>query len=455
MSKTSGDSKTILVVDDVSDTLEVLRRNLESAGFEVYTASSVSNAVAVLEQARLDVVITDLKMPKVSGIDLVRHVRDNYRGTEVILITGYPTVRTAVEAVKLGAEEYLSKPFSERELLATVRRALEKRAATASEDESGAGTEVEIEGLVGTSPPIRTVKDIVSKAARSLATVLITGESGTGKELVARAIHYKGDRASAAFVAVNCGAIPENLLESELFGYVQGAFTGADQARAGFFQTADQGTIFLDEVSEMSPTMQAKLLRVLQEQEIYMLGSSRPIRLDVRVIASSNANLQRAMQSGAFREDLYYRLNVIAIDMPPLRERGEDVLRLAEHFKAKFAADIRRRPPDFSQRVKQTLLQHDWPGNVRELENLVHRLLVLTEGETIDVPDLPANLRFSLSTSCDPSRSLAEVEAEHIRNVMSSVEGNRTRAAAILGIDRKTLREKLKRIDAEGPAGCS
>jgi DNA-binding NtrC family response regulator len=452
MSQAAGGSAHILVVDDVQDTLEVLRRNLESASFTVRTATSVSQAVSILEEEPVNLVITDLKMPKVSGIDLVRHVRDNYRGTEVILITGYPTVRTAVEAVKLGAEEYLSKPFSERELLATVRRALEKQASERAPDE--VGTEGEEEGLLGGSEPMQTVHRIIRKAARSSATVLITGESGTGKELAARAIHYRSDRSSAAFVPVNCGAIPENLLESELFGYVKGAFTGADQARAGFFQTADQGTIFLDEVSEMSPTMQAKLLRVLQEQEMYMLGSSRPIRLDVRVIASTNTDLKRAMASGTFREDLYYRLNVIAVEMPALRDRGEDVLRLAEHFKRKFAAETGQQPPEFTDRVKATFTQYDWPGNVRELENLVHRLLILNDSGPIDVPDLPAHMKFSLSTSCDPNRSLAEVEAEHIHNVLSSVDGNRTRAAEILGIDRKTLREKLKRIDTEGPTGC-
>lgn len=452
MSQGGGGSARILVVDDVADTLEVLRRNLEGAGFTVSTATSVSDAVAILEQEPIHLVITDLKMPNVSGIDLVRHVRDNYRGTEVILITGYPTVRSAVEAVKLGAEEYLSKPFSERELLATVRRALEKQAGARPSEATG--TEDGEEGLVGHSEPMRAVRRIIRKAATSSATVLITGESGTGKELVARAIHYRGERSQAAFVPVNCGAIPENLLESELFGYVKGAFTGADQSRAGFFQTADQGTIFLDEVSEMSPTMQAKLLRVLQEQEIYMLGSSKPLRLDVRVIASTNTDLRRAMESGTFREDLYYRLNVIAVEMPPLRERGEDVLMLADHFSSKFAAEMGREPPQLNDRVKEAFLQYGWPGNVRELENLIHRLLVMNDSGSIEVPDLPSHMRFSLSTSCDPNRSLAEVEAEHIRNVLSSVDGNRTRAAEILGIDRKTLREKLKRIEADGPAGC-
>lgn len=452
MSQGGGGSARILVVDDVADTLEVLRRNLEGAGFTVSTATSVSDAVAILEQEPIHLVITDLKMPNVSGIDLVRHVRDNYRGTEVILITGYPTVRSAVEAVKLGAEEYLSKPFSERELLATVRRALEKQAGARPSEATG--TEDGEEGLVGHSEPMRAVRRIIRKAATSSATVLITGESGTGKELVARAIHYRGERSQAAFVPVNCGAIPENLLESELFGYVKGAFTGADQSRAGFFQTADQGTIFLDEVSEMSPTMQAKLLRVLQEQEIYMLGSSKPLRLDVRVIASTNTDLRRAMESGTFREDLYYRLNVIAVEMPPLRERGEDVLMLADHFSSKFAAEMGREPPQLNDRVKEAFLQYGWPGNVRELENLIHRLLVMNDSGSIEVPDLPSHMRFSLSTSCDPNRSLAEVEAEHIRNVLSSVDGNRTRAAEILGIDRKTLREKLKRIEADGPDGC-
>ena len=276
--------------------------------------------------------------------------------------------------------------------------------------------------------------------------MLITGESGTGKELVARAIHYNSDRASAPFIAVNCGAIPEGLLESELFGYVKGAFTGANQSRAGFFQTADQGTIFLDEISVTSLSMQVKLLRVLQEKEIFMVGSSRPLRVDVRILASTNIDLLSLVKKGDFREDLFYRLNVISMEIPPLRERENDILLLANHFITKFPIEMGKTPHHLSDKASQVLKNYDWPGNVRELENVIQRLAVMTDGDVIDVPDLPSHMRFSALRETGLNRTLAEVEAEHILNVLAGVNENRTRAAEILGIDRKTLRERLKKI---------
>jgi DNA-binding NtrC family response regulator len=303
-------------------------------------------------------------------------------------------------------------------------------------------------GLIGDSAPMLEVFKAIGKAASASATVLIGGESGTGKELVARAIHYSSKRSAAAFVPVNCGGIPEGLLESELFGYVKGAFTGADESRAGFFQTADGGTILFDEVSETSLAMQVKLLRVLQDREVYMVGAKRGRRVDVRVLASTNKSLPALVKKGLFREDLYFRLNVITIELPPLRGRGDDILLLAHHFAKKYAGESGKPVPRFSGEVMHVLKNgYYWPGNVRELENAVHRLVVMTDGDHIDVQDLPAPLRFCVAREPDLTRPLAEVEAEYIRNVLASVGGNRTQAAEVLQIDRKTLREKLKKIE--------
>jgi transcriptional regulator with PAS, ATPase and Fis domain len=275
--------------------------------------------------------------------------------------------------------------------------------------------------------------------------VLVSGESGTGKELVARAIHYSSPRASAPFVPINCGGIPEGLLESELFGYVRGAFTGATETRAGFFQTAEGGTVFLDEISETSASMQVKLLRVLQDREVCMVGDTRVRKVDVRVIAATNKDLLSLVQKNVFREDLFFRLNVITITIPPLRERGDDTLRLASHFAAKYAREFGRPVPRFSEAALRVIADYYWPGNVRELENFVQRIVVMSERECIDVTDLPAHMRFSAAREAGLNRSLAEVEAEHIKNVLASVDGNKSRAAEILGIDRKTLRDKLKK----------
>jgi DNA-binding NtrC family response regulator len=290
---------------------------------------------------------------------------------------------------------------------------------------------------------MQKVFSAIAKAATTSATTLITGESGTGKELVARAIHYNSPRNSAPFVPVNCGAIPGELLESELFGHIKGAFTGATETRAGFFQTADGGTIFLDEISETSLSMQVKLLRVLQDKEVNMVGSPRPRKVDVRILASTNKDLLHLVEKGLFREDLFFRLNVITIDIPPLRERGEDILLLTQYFAAKFAEELGKPKLTFSGNALSVLKNYHWPGNVRELENVVQRLVVMTEGDLIEVPDLPSLMRFSALQKTGLSRTLYEVETEYIRNVLTSVGGNKTRAAEILGIDRKTLREKL------------
>lgn len=439
--------KRILIVDDSGTTLEVLQRNLTAAGYRVFTAPGVAEAIKILEGAALDLVITDLKMPKVSGLDLVRHVRENFKDTEVMMITGYPSIEGAVNAMKTGAEEFLAKPFTDEELFSAVQRALDKLKLRRSGHMTAGHVVPAHKGFIGDSKAMQEVFVAIDKAAFTSATVLITGESGTGKELAARAIHYGGPRSSAPFVPVNCGGIPEALLESELFGHVKGAFTGADESRAGFFHAADGGTIFLDEVSDMSLAMQVKLLRVLQDKEVCMVGSSRSRKVDVRILAATNRELQGLVRKGLFREDLFYRLNVITIFIPPLRERGDDILLLARHFVTKFAAESGKSPLRFSDKALQSLRSHNWPGNVRELENVIQRLVVMTDGDIIEVPDLPTLMRFSALRELGLKRTLAEVEAEYISNVLSSVDGNKTLAAQILGINRKTLREKLRKTE--------
>lgn len=432
----------VLAVDDSADTLEIVRRQLQRAGMSVVTASNVVEAIEKLKTMDFELVVTDLKMPGHGGLELVRWVRENRPEAEVMVITGYASLEGAVKAVKTGAEEYLSKPFTGEELIAAVRRALEaRRRRLAASSPSAVET---LPGLVGTSPPMRRLYRDILKAAQSDATVLVLGESGTGKEIVARAIHYRSRRSAAPFVPINCGAIPDTLMESELFGHVRGAFTGATAARAGFFQTADRGTVFLDEVGELSLAGQVRLLRVLQDGEVCMVGSNRARRVDVRVVAATNKDLLRLVKQGRFREDLYYRLNVVTLEVPPLRKRGEDVLLLAAHFARRFSEEMGRPVLRFSEGVVERLLSYDWPGNVRELENLVERLVVMSDGDLVAPSDLPQWLRRPQPEGRKPVlRSLAEVEREHVLAVLEAVGGNRTRAAKILGIDRKTLRRKL------------
>lgn len=433
----------VLVVDDTPDTVEVMRRNLLAGGYQVVGVSSVAEAVRALAASPIDIVVTDLRMPKISGLDLVRHVRDNYHDIQVIMVTGYASVPGAVEAMQTGAHEYLAKPFTDEELLAAVGRAVERLRLRSSVDDHAGPTPTRW-GILGDSEKMRGVYRAIEKAAGCSATVLVLGESGTGKELVARAIHYGSRRASAPFVPVNCGGIPEGLLESELFGARKGAFTGAHESRAGFFQTAEGGSIFLDEIAELALPMQASLLRVLQDKIVFMVGSREPRKVDVRVLAATNKDLAALVAKGAFREDLFYRVNVIPIAIPPLRERDDDIPLLVRHFADRFAAELDKPAPHFSDRALAVLRSYSWPGNVRELENTVQRFVLMAERDVIDAPDLPVLMRFSALRPGGADRTLAEVEAEHIRAVLASTGDNRTRAAAILGIDRKTLREKLR-----------
>jgi len=438
----------ILVVDDSPDALEVVKRNLESEGYKVMTAAGAVEAIKIIESSPVDLVITDLKMPEVDGLSLVRHIQENYKKTGVMMITGYPSIEGAVEAVKSGAEEYLSKPFTDEELSSAVKRALEKLHVRRLTDTESLRIPESRQGLIGESKAMKKIWAAIEKASKSPATVLITGESGTGKELVARAIHYSSARSSAPFVPINCGGIPEHLLESELFGYIKGAFTGATETRAGFFQTADGGTIFLDEISETSLSMQVKLLRVLQDKEVFLVGARQSQKVDVRIIAATNKDLLTLVKKSEFREDLFYRLNVITIDIPPLRERVEDILLMVQNFSERFAGEFGKPKTSFYANALQVLKNYDWPGNVRELENIIQRLVVMTEGDVFDVPDLPSLMRFSALRSASANRTLAEAETDHILSVLASVDRNKTRAAKILGITRKTLREKLKKTES-------
>lgn len=435
----------ILVVDDNQDTLEVLMRQLTSAGYEVQTASGVEEAIGILEFKKVDMVISDIKMPRYNGLELLRYVKENYSDIEIMMITGFPCIDGAVQSIKDGAQEYLTKPFTEEELLSAIGRIKDKlmRQRTVQSDIKP----LYDYGIIGESAGIKKVFSLVDKAASTMANVIISGESGTGKELVARAIHYAGDRASNPFVSVNCTAIPDTLLESELFGHVKGAFTGARESRAGYFQIAHGGTVFLDEIGDASLNMQGKLLRVLQSKEIQTVGSSRVTKVDTRIISATHKDLHAMVKKGQFREDLYYRLDVISIYIPALRERGDDILLLINYFAQKYAKEMGRPIPEFSDNALRAMKNYSWPGNIRELENLIQRLIVVVDNALIDVTELPESMRYSLSSTPETNRTLEEVEIAYIQNVLTSVGGNKTQAAQILGIDRKTLRLKLKKAE--------
>ncbi|MDV3309965.1 MAG: sigma-54 dependent transcriptional regulator [Cyclobacteriaceae bacterium] len=438
---------SVLVVDDSEETVELIKRNLEGAGYQVYAAHNVQDGLAILESVEIDLVITDLKMPGQSGIHLIRHVSDNYHGVGVLVITGFPSIQGAVESIKIGAEEYLVKPFTDEELFKAVDRVVSK--SRVHKRKEGGRLRPQNFGIIGESEGMLKVFRTIEKIRSTNATVLISGESGTGKELVARAVHYGGKGSKAPFVPVNCGGIPDTLLESELFGHVKGAFTGATETRTGFFQTAEGGTIFLDEISNTSLAMQAKLLRVLQEKEFYMVGSKKPLKANVRVIAATNVDLMQLVKKGLFREDLYYRLYILYIELPPLRDRGNDIDLLIDFFKTKYSGELNRGNISFTPRALTALRNYSWPGNVRELQNLVHRLVILAEEDIIDVPDLPESFRYSATRSKGLDRTLQEVEQEYIQAVLAANQNNISRTAGILGIDRKTLREKIKRYQPQ------
>lgn len=440
----------LLVVDDNIDTVELLRRNLEWLGYTVQTATRVDEALALLQHQPVDLVITDWKIPGLTGMDLVYRIREKDAQTGIMMVTGFATIESAVEAMKAGVDEYLPKPFTDDDFTARVQAAIAKTAARQNLNQVRHSNSV-TQGIVGSSACMQLVRDSIAKASRSTATVLITGESGTGKELVARAIHYQSRRQAAPFVAINCAAIPRELMESELFGYTRGAFTGAINDRPGFFEAADGGTLFMDEIADMDMFVQSKLLRVIQDRQICRLGSQRYRKIDVRYLAATNKNLLQLVDKGLFREDLYYRLNIVQIEIPPLRDRTGDVPLLLHHYATRFAREMGRAMPRFSDAVISALNMHDWPGNVRELENLAQRLMVMVDRDTVELSDLPPTMRPRLKTEVAGNLcSLHQAELAHIVFVFNAVGGNVSRAARILEIDRKTLREKIRQIKDSG-----
>jgi len=445
----------ILVVDDDADQRASLKEDLEREGFAVEVATGGRAGVERVKRGGIDLVVSDVKMPDLDGLDLLREVRTVEPYLCVIIITGFGSIDTAIRAVKLGAYDYLPKPFETDHLLLLIDKALGERALRSEvmHLREEVSRRDRLDNIIGRSPAMQEVFDLIRRMAASPASVLITGDSGTGKELVARAIHAHGPRKARPFVAMNCSAIPETLLESELFGYARGAHSTARSDREGLLVEADGGTLFLDEIAEMPLALQPKLLRVLQDGEVRPLGTNKVERVDVRVIAATNRDLAAHLREGHLREDLYYRLNVVQIHLPPLRGRSEDVLPLAEHFLARSAARAGKALRGFTEDAKKIMLAYTFPGNVRELENMVERAVALAEGDLIGPDDLPPVMRQRksqdrLSTAVAQGLTLDQLEREYIERVLDAEGGNKTRAALRLGLDRKTLYRKLEEYAA-------
>jgi DNA-binding NtrC family response regulator len=445
----------LLVVDDDPQMCRLVSEVLTEEGYTVLTATNGAEALSRLvgsEGEPFDLMITDLHLPAMKGFDLMFQARQRQPDLSVIIITAFGSIESAIDAMKQGAYDYLPKPFKIEELILTVSKALRESAlrrevARLREELS---RDYRFGNLIGKSKAIRSIFDLIRSVASATSNILITGESGTGKELVAKAIHYNGVRKARPFVPVNCAAIPDTLMESELFGHVKGAFTDARSDKAGLFEEAEGGTLFLDEVTELPLPLQAKLLRVLQEKEIRRVGSAKHLPVDVRVIAASNVDVAGRVESREFRQDLFYRLNVIHIHVPPLRERRDDILLLAERFlAARQQGNGTTKIRGFSEQVLALFLDYGWPGNVRELENVVERAVVVAKGELISMEDLPSEMtgrRIDYAAVEHASRrqlSLAELERDYIARMIEQTGGNKNRAAQILGIDRKTLYRKL------------
>jgi len=448
----------ILLVDDDDGSRVALTRLLSRAGYEVTDAADGAEALNHLEGGTYPLVITDLFLPDMSGIDVLKRVKERDEGGEVIVITGNASARSAVQAMKEGAYDYITKPLDFDELTIVVAKALEKRRLHAENLylRKQLRDRYEFPNIIGNSPAMQQVFNLMRRIVKTDSTVLIMGESGTGKEIVAKAIHFNSHRKEKPFVAVHCGAIPETLLESELFGHTRGAFTGAHREKIGKFQAADGGTIFLDEIGTMPLQLQSKLLRVIQEQEVEMIGATRSTKIDVRIISATNQNLVEDVKRGLFREDLYYRLNVIPLTIPPLRERTTDILPLFRHFLAKYAAAMGRGNLSVSREVVEALEQYDWPGNVRELENVVERMVALAEGDQLTLSDLPPAMQQVKRAApaewitvgergIDLPRVLEELEWRLIDEALERAGGVKARAARLLGINRTALMQKLRR----------
>ncbi len=457
-----ADEIKILVIDDDSSGREALTLLLRSVGYNVVSASNGADALDIISREQFQIIVSDLFLPDSSGFDILQNARKISTATEVIVVTGHASAQTAVRAMKEGAFDYITKPIDFDELKIVVAKALEKQQLLSE----NVYLRKQLQGrfdfinIIGNSPAMQFVFERMRRIVKTDSTVLITGESGTGKELVARAIHYNGNRKDRPFKAVNCGAIPEALLESELFGHVKGAFTGAISDKPGKFEAANHGTIFLDEIGTMPLHLQTKLLRVLQEQEVERVGSNTPVKLHVRVISATNADLEVKVKQGEFREDLFYRLNVIPLHLPPLRERQQDIMPLVGYFLGKYCRLMGRPMMTVNKQALEAMERYSWPGNVRELENLIERIIALTDGTVITCDDLPAGLvrdkRSSVGVRIDLSENgvdlvatLAEIERNLIAQALRLSGGNRAKASALLGINRTTMVEKIKRLKLE------
>jgi len=445
-----ADPFRILVVDDEPAQRELVGGFLRKHGFDVVEAGGGKEAVARFKQEPFDLVLTDQRMPDLSGLDVLEAVRATSPETAVVIVTAYGTIETAVSAVKAGAADYLTKPLNLDDLLHRVHRVRERQRLVAENRElrEALAERHRVEGIIGDSGRMQEVLSLVRRVAPSDATVLIRGESGTGKELIARALHHASPRAAGPLVKVNCAALAESLLEAELFGHEKGAFTGAVASRKGRFELADGGSIFLDEIGDLPPHLQVKLLRVLQEREFERVGSSRPIRVDVRLLAATHRDLEALVREGRFREDLYYRINVVTIMLPPLRERREDLPPLIEHFLRAFAGKNAKTVRGLTREAREALLRYDYPGNIRELENLIERAVVLTRDDVIGAEDLPLALESPAPGSGEEAGLIAAVEGlerRMIRDALAKAGGTQTRAAELLGISERVLRYKLKK----------
>ncbi len=442
----------ILVVDDEEAQRQKLAGFLEKQGFSVKMAESGKEAITLCHDSCFEIALLDLKMPGMDGIELLKKLKQLNSEIQVIMMTAYGTVDTAVEAMKLGAYHYVSKPINLDELKLNINKALEryyllKENKYLKEQLEGKFKDLQI---IGSSQVMKEVLSTVSRVAKTRSTILIRGESGTGKEMVARAIHALSDRANRRFVAVSCAALPETLFEAELFGHEKGAFTGAIKRNEGRFELADGGTLFLDEVGDIPPETQIKLLRVLESQEFERLGGKETLKVDVRIISATNQDLEKKIKEKSFREDLYYRLNVISILIPPLKERKEDILLLADHFIQKANQKCGKKVKGITQAVKDIILSYDWPGNVRELENVIERGVVLSRTEVIDKNDLPSfGLIKPKDVSSSADLSLRQMEKDHILNTLISNNWNLNKSAEILGIHRNTLRLKMREYRIE------
>jgi len=446
---------TVLVVDDEKNYLVVLADLLEDSGHQVLTASSGAEAIEIVKQVPVDTVLSDIKMPGMSGVDLLDHLLTLDADLPVILMTAFAEVDQAVLAMKKGALDHIQKPFDNRDIKRAVERGVEKRSLIKNIRFLENELNTLWGNIVGESKAMEDVFSIMKRVADTPTTVLITGESGTGKELIARGIHRASSRSNAPFVSINCAAVPENLLESELFGYEKGAFTGAVSLKQGKFEFADGGSLFLDEVGEMSLSLQVKLLRVLQEQEFQRVGGNKDIKVNVRIIAATNKDLREEVDAGRFRSDLFFRLNVVSVHVPPLRERRSDIPVLAAHFLGKFGARLSRQVSEVSPDVMSALYAYSWPGNVRELENVIERAMVLCRGNRIEPEDLPSEIRETpeieegIDNLISWERSLAEtldaIEERMIRQALKKAGNVQNQAAKTLGISRSNLQYKMKK----------